>query len=77
MGCRHRVRDRTLAAALLVVRLAGSLLAAGSTPTFTILMAVTVVIQISSVLVDANDNLYGTTSSGGACGYCVVWEITP
>ena len=32
---------------------------------------------ISSVLVDANDNLYGTTSSGGACGYCVVWEITP
>jgi uncharacterized repeat protein (TIGR03803 family) len=32
---------------------------------------------ISSVLVDAQGNLYGTTSAGGAYGYGVVWEITP
>lgn len=32
---------------------------------------------ISSVLIDANGNLYGTTSQGGAYGYGVVWEITP
>lgn len=30
-----------------------------------------------SVLVDANGNLYGTTSYGGAYGNGVVWEITP
>ncbi|MGA2373800.1 MAG: choice-of-anchor tandem repeat GloVer-containing protein [Candidatus Korobacteraceae bacterium] len=29
------------------------------------------------VLVDANGNLYGTTSYGGAYGNGVVWEITP
>ena len=31
----------------------------------------------SSVLLDANGNLYGTASFGGAYGYGVVWEITP
>ncbi len=31
----------------------------------------------SGVVLDANGNLYGTTSSGGAYGYGVVWEITP
>jgi uncharacterized repeat protein (TIGR03803 family) len=30
-----------------------------------------------SVLVDANGNLYGTASQGGANGYGVVWELTP
>jgi uncharacterized repeat protein (TIGR03803 family) len=32
---------------------------------------------ISSVLLDANGNLYGTTSFGGTYGYGVVWELTP
>jgi uncharacterized repeat protein (TIGR03803 family) len=32
---------------------------------------------VSSVLVDANGNLYGTASYGGAYGNGVVWEITP
>lgn len=32
---------------------------------------------ISNVVIDANGNLYGTTQSGGAYGYGVVWEITP
>lgn len=32
---------------------------------------------ISSVLIDASGNLYGTASAGGAYGYGVVWEITP
>jgi uncharacterized repeat protein (TIGR03803 family) len=31
----------------------------------------------SSVLRDANGNLYGTASYGGAYGNGVVWEITP
>jgi uncharacterized repeat protein (TIGR03803 family) len=31
----------------------------------------------SNVVFDANGNLYGTTSDGGAFGYGVVWEITP
>jgi uncharacterized repeat protein (TIGR03803 family) len=31
----------------------------------------------SSVVIDANGNLYGTTSAGGANGDGVVWEITP
>jgi len=31
----------------------------------------------SGVLFDANGNLYGTASSGGAHGYGVVFEITP
>jgi uncharacterized repeat protein (TIGR03803 family) len=30
-----------------------------------------------SVLLDANGNLYGTASEGGANGYGVIWEITP
>lgn len=30
----------------------------------------------SSVVLDANGNLYGTASIGGANGYGVVWEIT-
>lgn len=30
-----------------------------------------------SVLIDANGNLYGTTSYGGAYDNGVVWEITP
>ena len=30
-----------------------------------------------SVVFDARGNLYGTTSSGGAYNYGVVWEITP
>jgi uncharacterized repeat protein (TIGR03803 family) len=30
-----------------------------------------------SILVDANGNLYGTATSGGAYSYGVVWEITP
>lgn len=29
------------------------------------------------VAFDGNGNLYGTTKSGGAYGYGVVWEITP
>jgi uncharacterized repeat protein (TIGR03803 family) len=32
---------------------------------------------ISNVVFDANGNLYGTTSYGGAYNYGVVWEITP
>ena len=32
---------------------------------------------ISSVIVDANGNLYGTASGGGSQGHGVVWEITP
>jgi len=32
---------------------------------------------LGSVVFDANGNLYGTASSGGAYGYGVVWEITP
>lgn len=32
---------------------------------------------ISSVVMDASGNLYGTTSNGGAYGYGTVWEITP
>jgi len=31
----------------------------------------------SNVAMDANGNLYGTASSGGAYGYGVIWEITP
>jgi uncharacterized repeat protein (TIGR03803 family) len=31
----------------------------------------------SGVSFDANGNLYGTTSAGGANGFGVVWEITP
>jgi len=31
----------------------------------------------SNVVIDANGNLYGTTSSGGLYGYGVVWQITP
>jgi uncharacterized repeat protein (TIGR03803 family) len=31
----------------------------------------------SNVVIDANGNLYGTASQGGAYGYGVVWEITP
>jgi len=34
-------------------------------------------VPYGSVLVDANGNLYGTASQGGAKGYGVVWEITP
>jgi len=34
-------------------------------------------IPYGSVLIDANGNLYGTASQGGANGYGVVWEITP
>jgi len=30
-----------------------------------------------AVAIDANGNLYGTASSGGAYGYGTVWEITP
>ena len=32
---------------------------------------------VSSVLIDANSNLYGTTTAGGLYGDGVVWEITP
>ena len=32
---------------------------------------------VGSVAIDANGNLYGTTSVGGQYGYGVVWEITP
>ena len=32
---------------------------------------------VSNVVLDANGNLYGTASSGGAYGFGVVWEITP
>ena len=32
---------------------------------------------ISNVVFDSKGNLYGTTSSGRAYGYGVVWEITP
>lgn len=32
---------------------------------------------IGNVALDANGNLYGTASVGGAPGYGVVWEITP
>jgi len=32
---------------------------------------------ISTVAIDADGNLYGTASGGGANGYGVVWEITP
>jgi uncharacterized repeat protein (TIGR03803 family) len=31
---------------------------------------------LSNVVVDAQGNLYGTTSQGGAYGYGVIWEIT-
>lgn len=31
----------------------------------------------STVLFDADGNMYGTTSQGGAYGYGVIWEITP
>jgi len=34
-------------------------------------------LPVSRVLIDANGNLYGTASIGGANGYGVVWEITP
>ena len=30
-----------------------------------------------NVIIDANGNLYGTATAGGANGYGVVWEITP
>ncbi len=29
------------------------------------------------VVLDANGNLYGTTFTGGAHGFGVVWEVTP
>ncbi len=32
---------------------------------------------VSTVAIDAQGNLYGTTSSGGSHDYGVVWEITP
>jgi uncharacterized repeat protein (TIGR03803 family) len=32
---------------------------------------------ISSVIVDASGNLYGTASAGGSQGHGVVWEVTP
>ena len=32
---------------------------------------------VSSVLIDAAGNLYGTTSAGGTHGAGVVWQITP
>jgi uncharacterized repeat protein (TIGR03803 family) len=32
---------------------------------------------VSTVAIDADGNLYGTASGGGAYGYGVVWEITP
>lgn len=32
---------------------------------------------ISSVLIDATGNLYGTTTAGGQYGYGVVWQIAP
>jgi uncharacterized repeat protein (TIGR03803 family) len=32
---------------------------------------------LSNVVLDANGNLYGTTSQGGLYGLGVVWEITP
>jgi uncharacterized repeat protein (TIGR03803 family) len=32
---------------------------------------------ICNVVFDANGNLCGTASAGGAYGYGVVWEITP
>jgi len=31
----------------------------------------------AGVALDANGNIYGTTSQGGAYGYGVVWELTP
>ena len=34
-------------------------------------------LPLGAVVLDANGNLYGTTSSGGAYGYGTVWEITP
>ncbi len=34
-------------------------------------------LPVSNVMFDANGNLYGTASGGGAHGYGVVWEITP
>lgn len=34
-------------------------------------------LPLGGVVLDANGNLYGTTSSGGAYGYGTLWEITP
>ncbi|MGA2904887.1 MAG: choice-of-anchor tandem repeat GloVer-containing protein [Candidatus Korobacteraceae bacterium] len=34
-------------------------------------------LPFGGVVIDANGNLYGTTSAGGQYGYGVVWEITP
>ena len=34
-------------------------------------------VPLSNVIFDANGNLYGTASRGGAYGYGVVWQITP
>jgi len=34
-------------------------------------------VPYGSVLIDANGNLYGTASQGGANGHGVIWEITP
>jgi uncharacterized repeat protein (TIGR03803 family) len=32
---------------------------------------------VGNLVMDANGNLYGTTSAGGANGAGVIWEITP
>ncbi|MGA2902447.1 MAG: hypothetical protein ABSD98_01340 [Candidatus Korobacteraceae bacterium] len=32
---------------------------------------------LGAVTFDANGNMYGTASAGGAGGYGAVWEITP
>jgi uncharacterized repeat protein (TIGR03803 family) len=34
-------------------------------------------LPVSKVLIDADGNLFGTASGGGAYGAGVVWEITP